>query len=712
MLRAAFIVFLIALLPSHSRAEARIALLIGNQTYNPKVGPLKNPHDDIALLGAALRSLGFTVTEMTDADYRSMDAAIKRHAAAVRREGQGTISLLYYSGHGAADPDTKTNYLIPIDVADADDADLWNYSLNLNNIIEGLRAQAPAATHYVVFDACRNELNLTRKGKKALTDKGFVPLAYTPGVMVAYATAPGQTAADTGGGGGPYAKALADEIVKPGIEAMTMFRRVALRVNREIGQDPWMSASTLPEVYFAGQLKAPTVWPSAQTPSSEAAEAWDRTKDTTSVALLEAFIARYKDTYYGDLARARIEDIKKRQVAIATPPLPPTRPAVAGAERPGRQEMLWTFPADPTLPVQRCESGGVSVRAPDAWVYCWRYGVTKEQIDAYLTLVYTPIYGPPAHPADSNVIVVRPMSAYCQGFEIGNERKCLRPKDTFKECSTCPEMVVVPNGSFTMGSPEGEPNKLLNSAESPQHEVTISKPFAVGRYAITRGEFATFVRETNHAAGDKCRTYEDGKWEKQEERAGRSFRNPGFAQDDQHPVVCVNWDDAKAFATWLSHKTSKPYRLLTEAEREYVTRAGSKTRYSFGNDEKSLCKHGNVLDHTAKRSMKGIDIWPFADCDDGYAYTAPVGHFAANAFGIHDTHGNVWDWTEDCWHENYQGAPTDSSAWTSGDCSKRVIRGGAWRDFPLNLRSASRLAGDVRDHDNDQGFRLARTLAP
>jgi uncharacterized caspase-like protein len=108
-----------------------------------------------------------------------------------------------------------------------------------------------------VFDACRNELNLTRKGKKALTDKGFVPLAYTPGVMVAYATAPGQTAADTGGGGGPYAKALADEIVKPGIEAMTMFRRVALRVNREIGQDPWMSASTLPEVYFAGQLKAP-----------------------------------------------------------------------------------------------------------------------------------------------------------------------------------------------------------------------------------------------------------------------------------------------------------------------------------------------------------------------------------------------------------------------------------------------------------------------
>ena len=151
MLRVGVIlVMLLGLLPPQAGAEPRIALLIGNQTYNPKVGPLKNPHDDVALVGAALRSLGFTVTEVKDADYRSMDAAIKRHAATVRREGQGAISLVYYSGHGAADPDTRTNYLIPVDIADADDADLWNYSLNLNKIVEGLREQASAATHYRV----------------------------------------------------------------------------------------------------------------------------------------------------------------------------------------------------------------------------------------------------------------------------------------------------------------------------------------------------------------------------------------------------------------------------------------------------------------------------------------------------------------------------------------------------------------------------------
>jgi uncharacterized caspase-like protein len=315
---------MLAIAPGNAQGEKRIALLIGNQAYNTKVGQLKNPHNDVSLVGAALRSLGFAVTEIRDADYRSMDAAIKRHAAAVRREGQGTISLLYYSGHGAADPDTRTNYLIPVDVAEADDADLWNVSLNLNYVVEGLRTQAPAATHYVVFDACRNELNLTRKGSKALTEKGFVPIPYTPGVMVAYATAPGRTATDTGSGGGPYARALADELVKPGIEAMTMFRRVALRVNREMGQDPWMSASTLPEVYFAGKPQAAA--PAASAKMSEAAEAWNRVKDTSNTGLLEAFVARYKETFYADLARARIEELRK-QLASAPAPAPAEPPA-------------------------------------------------------------------------------------------------------------------------------------------------------------------------------------------------------------------------------------------------------------------------------------------------------------------------------------------------------------------------------------------------
>jgi uncharacterized caspase-like protein len=301
LLRTMALVFLLSLLPSHAQSEERIALLIGNQGYNAKVGLLTNPHKDIALVGAALEKLGFKTTLIKDADYRSIDAAIKRHISTVRHEGQGTVSFVYYSGHGAADPDTKINYLIPVDVANADDDELWNYSLNLNIVVEGLRAQAPNATHYVVFDACRNELNLTRKGKKALADKGFVPIAYTPGVMVAYATAPGQTAAEGGPAGGPYAKALAEEIVKPGVEAMTMFRHVALRVKRELGQDPWMSASTLPEVYFAGAL-----------PEQEEETFWKSVKDSTDPSVLATYLQRYPNGEYATIDRLLIEHYDRR----------------------------------------------------------------------------------------------------------------------------------------------------------------------------------------------------------------------------------------------------------------------------------------------------------------------------------------------------------------------------------------------------------------
>lgn len=244
---------------AHAQPQpARIALLIGNQAYSDQVGPLKNPHNDVVLLDAALKQLGFAVTVLKDAGYRDMDTAIKRHIADVRRAGAGALSFFYYSGHGVANPETQINYLIPTDVRDANDPGLWHLSFEQNDIIEKLNRQAPQATHYVVFDACRNELRLSGAGQKALgAEKGFVPVAQTAGLLIAYATAPKQTASDVGDGGGPYARALAAEIVKPGIEAVTMFRNVQLKVKQSIGQDPWLSFPSLPEVYLAGRTPSP-----------------------------------------------------------------------------------------------------------------------------------------------------------------------------------------------------------------------------------------------------------------------------------------------------------------------------------------------------------------------------------------------------------------------------------------------------------------------
>jgi hypothetical protein len=343
---ALFVLLLVISPMSPAAAEQRFALLIGNQNYNAKVGRLQNPHNDIALIGAALASLNFKVTEVKDADYRTMDTAIKRHAQAVRREGEGAISFLYYSGHGAADPDTKINYLIPVDAANAEDDDLWINSLNLSTVIENLRAQAPQATHYVVFDACRNELNLSQKGKRVLADRGFVPIAaYTPGVMIAYATAPGRTATDIGRKGAPYARALAEEIVKPGIEAMTMFRRVALRVNREIGQDPWISASTLPEIYLGG---VPLPEPPPAPPGLPADEiAWSLIKDSSDADLLRRFIEQFPSSEKRDEAEKKAAKLAKL-TKPAEPAVKPAPPPPAPAAEP--DEMAWNLVKDTKEP--------------------------------------------------------------------------------------------------------------------------------------------------------------------------------------------------------------------------------------------------------------------------------------------------------------------------------------------------------------------------
>jgi formylglycine-generating enzyme required for sulfatase activity len=291
------------------------------------------------------------------------------------------------------------------------------------------------------------------------------------------------------------------------------------------------------------------------------------------------------------------------------------------------------------------------------------------------------------------------------------EECALKPKDSFRECANCPELVVVPAASFTMGSPESEKDR--RNDEGPQHRVTIGKPFAVGKFHVTVDQFAAFVAETGYDAGSKCRTFEDGKVE---ERSGRSWRNPGFAQSGSHPVVCLSLNDAKAYMDWLAHKTGKPYRLLTEAEWEYAARAriepAAYSRYSFGDDENDLCRYGNGADQTAKSTVPGASNWTIAPCNDGYAYTSPVGSFAANAFGLYDMQGNARQWTEDCYHDNYAGAPSDGSAWTTGDCSRRVLRGGSWSVDPGELRAAFRLRGTAAFRSRNDGFRVGRTLTP
>ncbi len=279
----------------------------------------------------------------------------------------------------------------------------------------------------------------------------------------------------------------------------------------------------------------------------------------------------------------------------------------------------------------------------------------------------------------------------------------------FKDCAQCPEMVVVPAGSFTMGSSAAE-QALANaggvsanytSRESPQHTVRV-RSFAAGRYAVTRGEFAAFVQAQGYVTeaeqGDGC-----FKWNGTELKNDKAtnWRNAGFAQADGHPVVCVSWNDAKAYVQWVSQSTGKEYRLLSEAEREYAARGGRQSAFWWGDRITTGQANYDGTLTSYNRSPKGE--WRQA--------TVAVSSFGANPFGLFNVHGNVWEWVEDCWHDNYNGAPTDGSAWTTG-CSndERVLRGGSWIDGPAGLRSAMRYSNTAGSRVSFVGFRLARTL--
>ncbi|MBI3013561.1 MAG: SUMF1/EgtB/PvdO family nonheme iron enzyme [Candidatus Tectomicrobia bacterium] len=261
----------------------------------------------------------------------------------------------------------------------------------------------------------------------------------------------------------------------------------------------------------------------------------------------------------------------------------------------------------------------------------------------------------------------------------------------FRDCAECPEMVTIPPGRFNMGAGDGYEN------EKPVHKVTIGQPFAVGKFEVTRGEYAAFVAATGHSTAGDCDTYTRGRsGGRYEMNDAASWRDPGFAQTDRDPVTCVSWDDAKAYVAWLSKKTGKEYRLLSEAEWEYVARAGTSTAWWCGGAE--AC-----LDGTA---------WYSSNSGRGGRGTQPVGSKTANPFGLYDIHGNVWEWVEDCWNDGYSGALAKGEAWTSGDCSHRFFRGGSWNYEPGFLRSAIRLVNSTTLRNNSSGFRVSRTLLP
>lgn len=282
------------------------------------------------------------------------------------------------------------------------------------------------------------------------------------------------------------------------------------------------------------------------------------------------------------------------------------------------------------------------------------------------------------------------------GMLGGAEPAALAPGKSFRDCATCPEMVVVPAGSFMMGAAHDEEEhaevaRRDRGRAEPRHAVLIGLSFAAGRFEITRGEFAQFVNATGRQV-EGCWLTVKGEWRLYAER---SWRVPGFAQTDGDPVVCVSWEDAKAYTVWLGQVTQQQYRLLNETEWEYLARAGSLTARPWG-------------------AELGRNFTVCANCGsqwDGLR-PAPAGIFSPNRFGIHDMLGNVSEWVEDCWHPDYHGAPENATPWTNTGCELRTFRGGSWMSSPHTVRSSFRDRDVPSYRSTAVGFRVARTISP
>ncbi len=281
----------------------------------------------------------------------------------------------------------------------------------------------------------------------------------------------------------------------------------------------------------------------------------------------------------------------------------------------------------------------------------------------------------------------------------------------FQDCDACPEMIIIPAGRFLIGSPAQEPGR--GQDEGPQTKVDLAQPFAVSRFEVTRAQYQAFLRQSGHAISGGCITdrRKPGTWAADEQT---NVEDPGFKQGDDHPAACVSWNDAMAYVSWLNSQVGGGYRLLTEAEWEYVARAGSTTAYPWGASVHDGCTHMNGYDEKIlgqKGNLYQGEAVPYATCSDGFVNTAPVGSFKPNAFGVYDMLGNLGEWIADCATQSYAGLHPDGAS-EGGDCTKRMVRGGSWGSQPRQLRSAERYRYRPTDIDDSIGIRVAKSMSP
>ncbi len=638
--------------------EPRVALVIGNSAYPD--APLANPVNDARLIAETLRGLGFEVIERTDIDQRTMKRAIVEFSDWLDQAGKDAVGLFFYAGHGVQV--NGRNYLVPLNAEIERESHVDIEAVSAGWVL-GEMEVAGNRMNFVILDACRNNPLMRRFRSPA---RGLARMDAPRGSLVAYSTAPGQVARDGAGANSPYSLALARAMRTSGVPVEKMFKQVRDTVMAETKgeQVPWEESSlTGKDFYFKSPQVAAAPLAAISGPAQATLRAeemgterlfWESIKDGTNPLMFEAYLEEFPEGTFARLA-------KLKRDALAKAAEEAKRKAAEDAAREAESEVeraFWETVKDSDDPA---EYETFLAAYPNGKFAALARNRLKKLQETQTAAVVPPPKPAPAGEAVQPVVGVYPK----------------RPGETFKDCEICPEMVVIPPGTFRMGDIAG----TGKSTERPVHTVTISTSFAMGKYEVTFEEYDRFVEAT-----------------------GRSKRNDYGWGRGRRPTIKVPWEDAVAYTEWLSKQTGQHYRLPSEAEWEYAARAGAETKFWWG----------NTASHDYANYGTGFGGWfpsGLASGKDQWVHTAPVGSFSPNRFGLYDMNGNVWEHVQDCWHDKYVGAPRDGSPWLSDNCGLRVMRSGSWGYNPVFMRSASRVKAfwGVKAF-LFYGFRVARML--
>ena len=651
--------------------EARVALVVGNSAYQ-HTSPLANPSNDAEDMARQLRQLGFEVIEGRNLTQAGFYDHLRRFSVALRTT-KGEAALFFYAGHGMQDNDGQ-NHLVPVDSPMRDEWDVpkmvrFDYVMDAMKGFPGLKL--------VFLDACRDNPLRGARSLAGGAKRGLAPVKRAPdsggqeegsGTLIMYATAPDDTAADGEGRNSPFTEALLKHVGTPGLEVGPMLERVVGTVKertRRTGkqQVPWISASKSGRFFFvAGSGGSGITGGSSATAdtivsSSEARAAYELAEKIHTRAAYEAITTSFPGTVYAHLAEAQIRKLTGGD-GDGRPDPPSGQKTEAETGGSAEDEASRRRAAVEDAYWEKCEKN-------DSAVYCEDY-LAEYEDGAYARLAQRRLAEITEAKRKREEAARRKAEAEAKRREAEARRKAEEERRRAEEqriAELTPEIVSIEGGSFWMGSLQSEERRY----DDERRRLVRVEGFSIGKYEVTFAEYDRFAEATGRSS-----PYDEG-W-------GRGRR----------PVIDVSWDDATAYARWLSEETGRQYRLPTEAEWEYAARAGTETAYPWG----------DRVGHNKANCDGCGSRW-----DD--KQTAPVGSFEANAWGLHDTVGNVWEWTCSEYDEGYGGAEKRCATGT-GSAGRLVLRGGSWNYGPRWVRSAYRSMGGAGDRDSYLGFRLVQ----